>query len=230
MQTVDYVSAFKTQKHPNNLTKAKDVYIAGYPVDGKVAWWMQNNPSERYEMQDEKQNQSMKFDFSKFDPSKPFPILPHNFPFRRKPTEGFSENNVEEKITTVTPTIFDSYWGRVLAAWYGFQYNVNFSSLYYGASGSLAYNEYGQMIGIYNGVSSNVQFGDLLKNGSIAPFLQSSNIEAGENTIYAYNLIDGTNKTQFGMQKNSFRENLRVIYPNGFEDGSKETKLFDKGY
>ncbi|MBT1317192.1 DUF31 family protein [Mycoplasmopsis bovis] len=230
LQTVDYVSAFKTQKHPNNLTKAKDVYIAGYPVDGKVAWWMQNNPSERYKMQDEKQNQSMKFDFSKFDPSKPFPILPHNFPFRRKPTEGFSENNVEEKISTITPTIFDSYWGRVLAAWYGFQYNVNFSSLYYGASWSLAYNEYGQMIGIYNGVSSNVKFGDLLKNGSIAPFLQSSNIEAGENTIYAYNLIDGTNKTQFGMQKNSFRENLRVIYPNGFEDGSKETKLFDKGY
>ncbi len=137
LQTVDYVSAFKTQKHPNNLTKAKDVYIAGYPVDGKVAWWMQNNPSERYKMQDEKQNQSMKFDFSKFDPSKPFPILPHNFPFRRKPTEGFSENNVEEKISTITPTIFDSYWGRVLAAWYGFQYNVNFSSLYYGASWSL---------------------------------------------------------------------------------------------
>ncbi len=103
--------------------------------------------------------------------------------------------------------------------------------MYYGASANhLAYNEYGQMIGIYNGVSSNVKFGDLLKNGSIAPFLQSSNIEAGENTIYAYNLIDGTNKTQFGMQKNSFRENLRVIYPNGFEDGSKETKLFDKGY
>nr|WP_307917602.1 hypothetical protein [Mycoplasmopsis bovis] len=76
---------------------------------------MQNNPSERYKMQDEKQNQSMKFDFSKFDPSKPFPILPHNFPFRRKPTEGFSENNVEEKISTITPTIFDSYWGRVLA-------------------------------------------------------------------------------------------------------------------
>ncbi len=50
------------------------------------------------------------------------------------------------------------------------------------------------MIGIYNGVSSNVQFGDLLKNGSIAPFLQSSNIETGENTIYAYNLIDGTTK------------------------------------
>ncbi len=115
LQTVYYVSAFKTQKHPNNLTKAKDVYIAGYPVDGKVAWWMQNNPSERYKMQDEKQNQSMKFDFSKFDPSKPFPILPHNFPFRRKPTEGFSENNVEEKISTITPTIFDSYWGRVLA-------------------------------------------------------------------------------------------------------------------
>ncbi|WP_429994882.1 DUF31 family putative serine protease, partial [Mycoplasmopsis bovis] len=81
-----------------------------------------------------------------------------------------------------------SYWGRVLAAWYGFQYNVNFSSLYYGASGSLAYNEYGQMIGIYNGVSSNVQFGDLLKNGSIAPFLQSSNIETGENTIFAYQI------------------------------------------
>lgn len=221
---------FNLRIYTNNLTKAKDVYIAGYPVDGKVAWWMQNNPSERYKMQDEKQNQSMKFDFSKFDPSKPFPILPHNFPFRRKPTEGFSENNVEEKISTITPTIFDSYWGRVLAAWYGFQYNVNFSSLYYGASWSLAYNEYGQMIGIYNGVSSNVKFGDLLKNGSIAPFLQSSNIEAGENTIYAYNLIDGTNKTQFGMQKNSFRENLRVIYPNGFEDGSKETKLFDKGY
>nr|WP_307917009.1 hypothetical protein [Mycoplasmopsis bovis] len=50
--------------------------------------------------------------------------------------------------------INDNYWNRVMASWYGYQYNINFSSLYYGASGSLAYNEFGQMIGIYNAVSA----------------------------------------------------------------------------
>ncbi|WP_429979362.1 hypothetical protein, partial [Mycoplasmopsis bovis] len=48
-----------------------------------------------------------------------------------------------------------------------------------------------------------------------------------ENTIYAYNLIDGSNKSIYKNQKNSFRENLKTLYPSGFSDGTKKTKLFD---
>ncbi|CRH25269.1 hypothetical protein JIY74_35330 [Vibrio harveyi] len=44
---------------------------------------------------------------------------------------------------------------RVLGDYYGFTNNIKFSSLYFGASGSLVYNEFGQMIGIYSGVQVN---------------------------------------------------------------------------
>ncbi len=54
-----------------------------------------------------------------------------------------------------------------------------------------------------------------------------SDIKAIENTIYAYNLIDGSNKSIYKNQKNSFRENLKTLYPSGFSDGTKKTKLFD---
>ncbi len=48
-----------------------------------------------------------------------------------------------------------------------------------------------------------------------------SDIKAIENTIYAYNLIDGSNKSIYKNQKNSFRENLKTLYPKcGFSDGT----------
>ncbi|QVK02998.1 MIP family Ig-specific serine endopeptidase [Mycoplasma mycoides] len=207
LQSKDYISAlFTKDNNSNNLYNAKDIYIAGYPANNKTTYWMKNNPTER---------SSDKSDID-WRTSK-----------SNKDIFGFA-NEFESSISIVPNFgIFDNYWHRVFANFYGYQYNVNFSSLYYGASGSLAYNEFGQMIGIYNGVKSNVEFGDLLQSATIAPFLQSDNIKVGDNIIYAYNLIDGTDKTRYKYQKSSFRENLQKLYPNGFSDGLKSTKLFD---
>ncbi|QVK02190.1 hypothetical protein I7636_01125 [Mycoplasma mycoides subsp. capri] len=207
LQSKDYISAlFTKDNNSNNLYNAKDIYIAGYPVNNKTTYWMKNNPTERSS------------DKSDID----WRISKSN-----KDIFGFA-NEFESSISIVPNFgIFDNYWHRVFANFYGYQYNINFSSLYYGASGSLAYNEFGQMIGIYNGVKSNVEFGDLLQHATIAPFLQSDNIKIGDNIIYAYNLIDGTDKTRYKYQKSSFRENLQKLYPNGFSDGLKSTKLFD---
>ncbi|QVK06209.1 MIP family Ig-specific serine endopeptidase [Mycoplasma mycoides] len=207
LQSKDYISAlFTKDNNSNNLYNAKDIYIAGYPTNNKTTYWMKNNPTER---------SSDKSDID-WRTSK-----------SNKDIFGFA-NEFESSISIVPNFgIFDNYWHRVFANFYGYQYNVNFSSLFYGASGSLAYNEFGQMIGIYNNVRSNVEFGDLLQHATIAPFLQSDNIKIGDNIIYAYNLIDGTDKTRYKYQKSSFRENLQKLYPNGFSDGLKSTKLFD---
>ncbi|QVK07083.1 MIP family Ig-specific serine endopeptidase [Mycoplasma mycoides] len=207
LQSKDYISAlFTKDNNSNNLYNAKNIYIAGYPTNNKTTYWMKNNPTER---------SSDKSDID-WRTSK-----------SNKDIFGFA-NEFESSISIVPNFgIFDNYWHRVFANFYGYQYNVNFSSLYYGASGSLVYNEFGQMIGIYNGVKSNVEFGDLLQSATIAPFLQSDNIKVGDNIIYAYNLIDGTDKTRYKYQKSSFRENLQKLYPNGFSDNSKSTKLFD---
>ncbi|WFQ90371.1 MIP family Ig-specific serine endopeptidase [Mycoplasma feriruminatoris] len=205
LQTTDYVSAlFKKDNSENNLYNAKDIYIAGYPKNSYRSVWMQNNPIER--------------NSSTLSSGWRNPTNDKTFAFA---------NEIEEKVGRgLNFNIHDNYWHRVFATFYGYQYNVNFSSLYYGASGSLAYNEFGQMIGIYNNVKSNVEFGDLLQSATIAPFLQSNNIKVNDNVIYAYNLIDGTDKTKYKYQKSSFRENLQKLYPNGFSDKSKSTKLF----
>ncbi|QVJ97433.1 MIP family Ig-specific serine endopeptidase [Mycoplasma mycoides] len=207
LQSKDYISAlFTKDNNSNNLYNAKNIYIAGYPDNNKTTYWMKNNPTER---SSDKSNIDWRTSKS------------------NKDIFGFA-NEFESSISIVPNFgIFDNYWHRVFANFYGYQYNVNFSSLYYGASGSLVYNEFGQMIGIYNGVKSNVEFGDLLQSATIAPFLQSDNIKVGDNIIYAYNLIDGTDKTRYKYQKSSFRENLQKLYPNGFSDGLKSTKLFD---
>ncbi|MCU9939725.1 DUF31 family protein [Mycoplasmopsis felis] len=83
--------------------------------------------------------------------------------------------------------------------YYGYNYSLLFSSLYYGASGSLVYNEFGQMVGIYNTVSANVENGDLSKNAGFAPFLLSEDVQ-GNIPIKAYNLIDGTDKNRFPLK------------------------------
>ncbi|WP_258177031.1 MIP family Ig-specific serine endopeptidase [Mycoplasma mycoides] len=207
LQSKDYISAlFTKDNNSNNLYNAKNIYIAGYPVNNKTTYWMKNNPTER---------SSDKSDI--------------DWRTSKSNREIFGFANEFQSSISIVPNfrIFDNYWHRVFATFYGYQYNVNFSSLYYGASGSLAYNEFGQMIGIYNNVRSNVEFGDLLQHATIAPFLQSDNIKIGDNIIYAYNLIDGTDKTRYKYQKSSFRENLQKLYPNGFSDNSKSTKLFD---
>nr|WP_307911334.1 hypothetical protein [Mycoplasmopsis bovis] len=152
MQTTDYVSASYDKSNQNNLWNAKDIYIAGYPSQGNNATWMQNNPTER--------NSDS--------------ITSYKTGLKNKDTFAFATGSIEEKIGIPSNAkINDNYWNRVMASWYGYQYNINFSSLYYGASGSLAYNEFGQMIGIYNAVSARVDYGDLLQSGGIAPFLQS---------------------------------------------------------
>ncbi|QVK05423.1 MIP family Ig-specific serine endopeptidase [Mycoplasma mycoides] len=207
LQSKDYISAlFTKSNYSNNLYNAKDIYIAGYPTNNKTTYWMKNNPTER-----SSDKSAIDWRTSKSN----------------KDIFGFA-NEFESSISIVPNFgIRDNYWHRVFATFYGYQYNVNFSSLFYGASGSLAYNEFGQMIGIYNNVRSNVEFGDLLQHATIALFLQSDNIKIGDNIIYAYNLIDGTDKTRYKYQKSSFRENLQKLYPNGFSDGLKSTKLFD---
>ncbi|QQY78457.1 DUF31 family protein [Mycoplasma mycoides subsp. capri] len=207
LQSKDYISAlFTKDNNSNNLYNAKNIYIAGYPVNNKTTYWMKNNPTER---------SSDKSDI--------------DWRTSKSNREIFGFANEFQSSISIVPNfrIFDNYWHRVFVTFYGYQYNVNFSSLFYGASGSLAYNEFGQMIGIYNNVKSNVEFGDLLQHATIAPFLQSDNIKIGDNIIYAYNLIDGTDKTRYKYQKSSFRENLQKLYPNGFSDGLKSTKLFD---
>ncbi|WP_434343758.1 DUF31 family protein [Mycoplasma sp. 06067-C1-B144P-99-0482-3] len=207
LQTTDYTSSlFRKDESDKNLYNAKDIYIAGYPTNQSRSYWMQNNPVERN-----------------------LDKLTIHSRTSKTNKETFAYPNEFETSIGFVPNfgIRDNYWHRVFATFYGYQYNVNFSSLYYGASGSLAYNEFGQMIGIYNNVRSNVEFGDLLQHATIAPFLQSDNIKVGDNVIYAYNLIDGTDKTRYKYQKSSFRENLQKLYPNGFSDNSKSTKLFD---
>lgn len=48
--------------------------------------------------------------------------------------------------------------------------------------------------------------------------------------MYAYNLIDATNKDLYPKQTKSYRENLRQIYKTGFTDGTKTTALFSEGF
>ncbi|BAP39699.1 MIP family Ig-specific serine endopeptidase [Metamycoplasma canadense] len=211
MLTVDYVSAFKKYRNEKNLYNLKNIFIGGYPSDGsKTSYWMTNNPIER-------ESETL--------------ISYNSNPVNSK-TFAYPLNNYESKLEFGNNlSIADNVWRRVMASWYGNHYNINFSSLYYGASGSIAYNEFGQMIGIYDAVTSSVTPGDLLQWSGIAPFIQSDDIESATgDTLYAYNLIDGTDQTKFKNQKNSFRQNLRILYPNGFEDGNNKTKLFENGF
>lgn len=211
MLTTDYVSALKKAQNKNNLFNLENIFIGGYPYENPTtSYWIKNNPSERWSKDIKSYNRS---------------------PVNEK-TFALPKNNWESKLEFGNNlSIFDKSWRRIMASWYGYHYNVNFSSLYYGASGSLAYNEFGQMIGIYDAVTSSVSSGDLLQYGGVAPFIQSHDLEAIDGSIlYAYNLIDATDKEKYSKQKNSFRENLKILYPNGFEDGENTTKLFDNGY
>ncbi|WP_051789152.1 MIP family Ig-specific serine endopeptidase [Mycoplasma buteonis] len=213
--TVDYLAKSKnaipskySSYSDKALSNAQNVYIAGYPRNnGSKTYWMQNNPTER---------ESKETSY-----------------FRSpKNSEAFAyaTNDVESKVATGNVDLYKEVWNRPLLSFYGYNYNIKFSSLYYGASGSVVYNDFGEIIGIYNGVSAAVNFGDLMKNGTFAPLVQLGDIQEYGNTVYAYNLLDGSDKTIFKNQKNSYRENLKTIYQTGFSDNSKTTALFPKGY
>ncbi|MFV8401317.1 MIP family Ig-specific serine endopeptidase [Mycoplasma sp. 2634B] len=220
LPTLDYLSKGRDLSQSNSafakgLSNAKDLYIAGYPrnTSGRTIW-MQNNPTERYS--DEV-------------------LLQYN---RRTGVANgiannklfdFATNDVESPIETGNIQIYSELWNRPYASFYGFNYNIKFSSLYYGASGSMVYNDFGELVGIYNGVAANAQFGDNMTSGTFAPLLQTADIQVPNNKfIYGYNLIDNTG---YAHQTRSYRSNLKLFYPNGFdENGNKTTALFPKGF
>ncbi|EFF41740.1 MIP family Ig-specific serine endopeptidase [Mycoplasmopsis alligatoris] len=141
-------------------------------------------------------------------------------------TNGFGGSNVS----------FNSdIWNRPFANHYGFNSGLNFSSLYYGASGSMVTNEYGLPLGIYSSVNASVNSTEISKNGGYTNFVQNFDIPFYDipNAVYsAHNLIDGSDKRLYPRQRTSYRENLRFLYPNGFENSedSKKTAIFDKNY
>ncbi|AWX69388.1 MIP family Ig-specific serine endopeptidase [[Mycoplasma] anseris] len=207
MPTLDYLTKARDLAKNNSvnefaLDNAKDLYIAGYPKDDNT-YFMKNNPKERYS---EKLVSYWKIKNNK---------------------EGFaySTNDASNKMSE-GGSIYTHVWNRVLADHYGFNYNIKFSSLYYGASGSVVYNDFGQIVGIYNGVSVRVTFGDLLQTATFAPLLQANDITLDNgNIIYAYNLIDGTDKSIYKYQTASYRENLIKLY----EKENLKTALFPNG-
>ncbi|OAB48959.1 MIP family Ig-specific serine endopeptidase [Mycoplasmopsis gallinarum] len=220
--TVDYMSKSSNLLANNSyyqvynefaLYNAKDVYIGGYPRNtNRETYWMQNNPTERND-----ENLTTYF------------RSPNN-----KNAFSYATNDTEAKVVNNNVQVYTKVWNRPLLSFYGNNYNIKFSSLYFGASGSVVYNEFGQIIGIYNGVQASTAFGDLLKNATFAPLIQAGDfVVIGENTnqkMYAYNLIDATNKDLYPKQTKSYRENLRQIYKTGFTDGTKTTALFIKGF
>ncbi|WP_041594045.1 MIP family Ig-specific serine endopeptidase [Mycoplasma crocodyli] len=178
-------------------------YIAGYPKDNYNQHFVWNNNSQRY---DEKEINKWSINSRSF-------------------INGFTGTNINFK---------PDFWGKLYADHYGYRTNISFSSLYYGASGSMVTNEYGLPIGIYSGVP-NVETNETSKNGVFTPLVQNFDIPIyGIDKAYfhAYNLIDGSDKRLYPYQKTSYRENLRFLYPNGFENNneSKNTAIFDKEY
>ncbi|WAM10901.1 hypothetical protein ONA00_06485 [Mycoplasmopsis cynos] len=97
----------------------------------------------------------------------------------------------------------------------------------------MVYNEFYQLVGIYNQVSSNVEDDDLLRDAKFTSFLLARDYGSGEKVIKAYNLIDGTDKSKYPAQTKSYRQNLITLYPNGFENSGNnnfKTALFPEGF
>ncbi|TNK87679.1 hypothetical protein C4M83_06335, partial [Mycoplasmopsis pullorum] len=72
--------------------------------------------------------------------------------------------------------------------------------------------------------------GNLLDSASFTSLIQRTQIKLANGILQPYNLIDGSNKELYPKQTSSYRENLRIIYPDGFEDGTHKTALFPEGY
>lgn len=131
-----------------------------------------------------------------------------------------------------------SFLHRPLFENHGFKYsNLPYSSLYFGSSGSVGYNDYGLPIGIYSDVSLRVSSeNDVSKFGSLSTFVQSSDITVNIGpdkmaTMHAYDLIDGSDKARFPFQKTSYRENISLLFPQGLGSSKiMSTALFPNGY
>ncbi|QMT98544.1 hypothetical protein H3143_00075 [Mycoplasma tullyi] len=238
--TLDYISknqglASCKPSYKYGIDNAKDIYIAGYPRNNSLQTvWMQNNPSERYtEMLDQDANGRFRVPRQAWLPNKDLFSVPSYSSSTESATSRtwFDANNI---------SIYTQLWNRPFIDRYGFNYSTKFSSLYHGASGSVVYNDFGQIVGIYDGIDSRADFGDVSKTGTFAPFVQAANIRAKNDpniVNYAYNLID---KKGFPHQTRSYRSNLSLFYPNGFtwpasnggttQSSSKVTAIFPNGY
>ncbi|VEU69302.1 Uncharacterised protein (plasmid) [Mycoplasmopsis canis] len=210
MQTTDYLTASRLPENQNNLTNAKDVYILGYPGGnhGKT-YLVKNNPKER--------NSELSNDYRTG-----FQSNAKSFAY---PTNGYESN-----FATNNSQPYTKVFGKVLSDYYGYNMEAKFSSLTYGSSGSLVYNEFGQMIGIYNSVSADVRDDDLMRVARFGSFLLSKDYVLGNKVMKAFNLIDGTNKNLYPAQTHSYRDNLKIIYPDGFEGNNFKTALFPEGF
>lgn len=179
MQSMDYVSAKYLSNNSQYLTNSKNAYVLGYPgIDNGKSTLAWNNPTERNDDNN-----------------------PPSYWRSPKNKEAFaiSSDGYQQKMLNQNLNPYTKVFHRVLGDYYGFTNNIKFSSLYFGASGSLVYNEFGQMIGIYSGVQVNGEKWNLLKFASYTPFLLSNDFRDGDNNkvIKAYNLIDGSNKQKF---------------------------------
>lgn len=114
------------------------------------------------------------------------------------------------------------------ASGFGFNAYVDYSSLSFGASGSLVINEYGLPIGIYSTVRSNGDEKDINNQGGFTFLVQvHDDNEKGP----AHNLIDGTDKAKFPKQEKSYRQNLQWLSKQDnseFKDFAK-TAIFKSG-
>lgn len=114
------------------------------------------------------------------------------------------------------------------ASGFGFNAYVDYSSLSFGASGSLVINEYGLPIGIYSTVRSNGDEKDINNQGGFTFLVQvRDDNEKGP----AHNLIDGTDKAKFPKQVKSYRQNLKWLSEQDnseFKDFAK-TAIFKSG-
>ncbi|APJ38374.1 MIP family Ig-specific serine endopeptidase [Mycoplasmopsis pullorum] len=214
--SADYLSAGKMRlkgKHLDyeaiSLANAKDVYIGGYPKNSatRKTYWMQNNPTER-------DSTELTSYFKSPENKRAFALATLDY---------------DSKLESGNPSP-QLLWNKPYLNFYGVNYNIKFSSLYYGASGSVVYNEFGEIIGIYSGVRANNTYGNLLDSASFTSLIQRTQVKLAHGILQPYNLIDGSNKELYPKQTNSYRENLRIIYPDGFEDGTHKTALFPEGY
>ncbi|WP_029905357.1 MIP family Ig-specific serine endopeptidase [Mycoplasmopsis opalescens] len=110
----------------------------------------------------------------------------------------------------------------------GVQAQVLNSSLYYGASGSLAINEFGMPVGIYSSLwAQTLDIKDTTNWGAFTFLVQNSN-----DLFYGpkHNLIDGSNKDLYPNQEKSFRQNLKIFSEqDDFFKGFNKTILFENG-
>lgn len=114
------------------------------------------------------------------------------------------------------------------ATGFGFNAFVDYSSIYFGASGSLVVNEYGLPIGIYSSVGKVDNEKDISKKGGFTFLVQVHN---DPDKGPAHNLIDGSDSTKFPHQKKSYRQNLRWLSKQSdseFKDFAK-TAIFKEG-